>query len=136
MRSLALAILLGIAIPGTGWSQGEAGRLWGPRSSQLFAAKPPAGMMLVLADTIPRPIRPTYWKAGAIAGGVVVGLLGATFGGGMCAYADQRQNCTGATIGGLLMGGVVGASLGALLGGLFHKPEASRSPDDSIGMGW
>jgi hypothetical protein len=134
MRSLALAIFLGLTIPSTGWSQSEAGRLWGPRSSQLFGAKPPPGMMLVLGDTIPRPIRPTYWKEGAIVGGVVLGLLGAAFGGGMCAYADQRQNCTGATLGGVLVGSLTGVSLGALLGGQFHKPKASRSLSDSIGV--
>jgi hypothetical protein len=69
-------------------------------------------------------------------GGVVVGLLGATFAGGMCAYADQERNCTGATLGGLVMGGVVGVSLGALLGGILRRPDNSQGPNDSIDLDW
>jgi hypothetical protein len=129
MRSLGLVILLSIATPGTGWSQSEAGRLWGPRESPLFAAKPPQGIELALGDTVPRTIRRTYWQEGAIAGGVIVGLLGAAFIGGMCSYSETSQNCNGATIGGLVMGAAVGGSVGALLGGQFHKPKSTRNQD-------
>jgi hypothetical protein len=127
MRTLAFVVLLSVTNPGTGWSQAETTRPWGPRGSLLFAAKPPQGMRLVLGDTIPRPIQPTYWKEGAIAGGVVVGLLGAALGGGMCAYDETTRSCTVATLGAVLVGSATGVSLGALLGGQFHKPKVSQS---------
>jgi hypothetical protein len=133
MRSLVSALLLSIALPGTSWSQ-EAGPLrpWGPAASLLFApAKSRDRMMLMLADTTAGQIRPTYWKEGAIAGGVVVGLLGAAAGGGLCAYSETQRNCTGATLLGAIAGSLAGGTIGALIGGQFNKAEPSRAPVDS-----
>ena len=87
--------------------------------------------MSVPADTIPRRIRPTYWKEGAIAGGVALGLLGAVFGAGICAYSETERNCTGATLVGLFGGGLIGGTLGALIGGQFPKASPSDSTNSA-----
>ncbi len=87
--------------------------------------------MLLGVDTTSRQIRPTYWKEGAIAGGIVVGLLGAVAGGGLCAYSDQNRNCTGATLLGAVGGGLLGGTIGALIGGQFSRGDPSSSSSDS-----
>jgi hypothetical protein len=76
-------------------------------------------------------IRPTYWKEGAIVGGVVggigLGLLAARF----CAVAEETdENCTGATLVGGLLGAVILGVPGALIGG--SLPKGGRETHQGI----
>jgi hypothetical protein len=79
-------------------------------------------------DTIQRQIRPTYWKEGALVGGVVGGVGGAFLGHGLCEMSDEiGRNCTGS----LFLGGVLGAALlavpGTLIGGQFPKHQDTEA---------
>jgi hypothetical protein len=133
MRCLVFALLLSIALANPGWSQGGAQRAWGPAASVLFApVRPNHERMSILADTTPRRIRPTYWKEGAIVGGLTLGILGAVFGAGICAYSETEGNCTGATLLGLFGGVLTGGTLGALIGGQFPKASPSDSANSAV----
>jgi hypothetical protein len=68
---------------------------------------------------------PTHWVEGGIIGAAALGILGAALTGGLCAYSDTNRRCTGATIGGGVMGAGVGFVLGALIGGSFPKRKQS-----------
>jgi hypothetical protein len=127
---LLLALLLSTALPSTGWPQAGARQRWGPEASRLFVRTGPMpATMLLGVDTTSRQIRPTYWKEGGIAGGIVFGLLGAAAGGGLCAYSDQNRDCTGATLLGAVGGGLIGGTIGALIGGQFSKSSPSDTTD-------
>jgi hypothetical protein len=74
-------------------------------------------------DSIPREIRPTHWKEGALIGGLSLGLGLAFLADGLCRSSDSG-GCGGATTGGFVLGGVIGGLIGALVGGQFPKgPE-------------
>jgi hypothetical protein len=75
-----------------------------------------------------RQIKPTYWKEGGIIGAVAAGAFMTYFAGGFCAMADGNRSCTGAMIGGALIGSGVGFALGGLIGGAF--PKGPRSSAD------
>jgi hypothetical protein len=71
---------------------------------------------------VPPSIRPTYWKEGAVIGGILGGALGVLAGGGLCGQSEEpNKHCAGS----MILGGMVGALLlgipGALVGGLFPK---------------
>ena len=69
-------------------------------------------------------IRPTYWKEGALIGGLPLGLGLAGLAGALCRSSDSGGSCGGAAIGGFLLGGAIGGVIGALIGGQFPKaPE-------------
>lgn len=74
-------------------------------------------------DSVPREIRPTHWKEGALIGGVTVGLGVALLSHELCRSSDNGGDCGGATIGGFLVGAVLGGFVGALVGGQFPKAE-------------
>jgi hypothetical protein len=102
----------------------------GPAASVLFNAAQPIGSISWEAprDTVERQIRPTYWKEGALIGGIVGGVGGALLGHGLCEMSeDFDKNC----IGSVLLGGVLGAALlavpGALIGGQFPKHEDAEA---------
>jgi hypothetical protein len=71
----------------------------------------------------PNPsVRPTYWKEGALVGALLGGTVGALGGAAICGQADEPgKDCTGSTILGGVVGGVLLAIPGALVGGLFPK---------------
>jgi hypothetical protein len=98
----------------------------GPSPSVLFRyGQVGAGRSEVISapgDTLLREIRPTYWKEGALIGGLVGAVGGALIGNGLCDLSeDSSRHCTGS----LVVGGVLGAALlaipGALIGGQFRK---------------
>ena len=88
-----------------------------PRPSSLFV--PP----VVPTDSVPS--HETYWKTGALVGGIPSAIFGGALGLGLCGMDDSAgggSSCAGAAIGmGLLLGGI-GAITGALIGGQFEKP--------------
>ncbi|HEX7919084.1 MAG TPA: hypothetical protein VF454_06740 [Gemmatimonadales bacterium] len=88
-----------------------------PRPSSLFV--PPGAV----ADTT--QLAPTYWKEGALIGGIPMAILGAIAGHDLCEWSDGTGNddCILATVGTAALSGGVGAIVGALIGGQFHKKE-------------
>lgn len=106
-------------------------------ASLLYTAWPagpldPQGLVGERLDTVPRQLRPTYWKEGGIVGAAVAGIPSALFAGALCAYLEYpRTGCVGETLLGGVIGGGVGFLLGALVGGQFNKtprPLPTDSP--------
>lgn len=88
-----------------------------PRPSSLFVSPP------VATDSV--KLAPTYWKEGAIVGGVIAGALGAVAMTGLCEMDESASGCNVglAAIGGAAIGFLIGAIPGALIGGQIHKSE-------------
>jgi hypothetical protein len=79
------------------------------------------------ADSIERDIRPTYWKEGALVGGLIGLAGGALLGVVVCAQSDEVGNsCTGSAAAGALGGALILAIPGALIGGQMHKGEPAQ----------
>jgi hypothetical protein len=93
----------------------------GPLRLRAFTAEP--------ADTVARPIKPTYWKEGGVIGAVPMALFLGWLTHGLCQDPDGGGGeCTGALVGGALGGGLVGFLAGALIGGQFPKhPKSTRA---------
>lgn len=115
------------AVPGSAQTP-----LSGPAASVLFTAaqRGPLGSTGIEEprDTVRPRIRPTYWKDGAVIGGVLGALGGALLGHGLCETLDEAEkNCTGS----LFLGGILGAAIlaipGALIGGQFPKQEEAKA---------
>lgn len=112
--ALGVAFFLGspCAAQGTGRAYGLS-----PRLAEAVGASQP-----LAPSGVPASIHPTFWKEGALVGGILGGALGALAGSGLCGQSEEpNKNCTGSTI----LGGMVGALIlgipGALVGGLFPK---------------
>ena len=107
-------------------------RLPGPAPSSLFGYRPASAITPAPAtapDDSLRQLRPTYWKEGALVGGVLGLVGGALVGHRLCGLAEEStKHCTGS----LVVGGVVGAALlavpGALIGGQFSKKPTKPDP--------
>lgn len=105
-------------------------------SSQLYTLSPkgplvPGPIASEKTDTLPRQIKPTYWKEGGVIGALAAGSLLAYLGYGLCTSGDTNQDgCGKALAGGALVGGGMGFLLGALLGGQFSK-HLEKAPADS-----
>lgn len=131
-RLFCLLLLLLGAPPA--WASAQAaGPIPGPASSVVFTARPDSPLhpawSSVTPDTVRPGIRPTYWKEGAIAGGIAgavgVGLLATA----ACGMSEEfGKSCTGAALLGGLLGGGLGAIPGALIGGLFPKSPREAEP--------
>jgi hypothetical protein len=131
MRVAALLFLLLLLTP----RSAEAQELHASPSARLLmeaAAKGPL-QPLVLADTtdsIPRQVRPTHWKEGALIGGLALGAAVALLSAVVCsAGAEAETDCSGAPIAGFAIGVLPGAIAGALVGGQFPKPEEPADPE-------
>src|SRR4051794_37509486 len=79
----------------------------GPAASVLFNRLPRAALEPMpwetREDTVQAQIRQTYWKEGALVGGVVGAVGGALLGHGLCEDSEEFQkNCTGS----LFLGGL------------------------------
>jgi hypothetical protein len=88
---------------------------------------------IVLSDTtdsVPRRIRPSHWKEGALIGGLAVGAGLAFLVYGLCdAGSESETDCSGAPVAGFLVGAIMGSITGALIGGQFPKGEEPSDPD-------
>jgi hypothetical protein len=90
----------------------------------LLAGEPP--------DTAVRQIKPTYWKEGALVGGIVSGIFFAWLAHGLCTYDDgSNRNCGLQLVGGAVFGGGLGFGLGGLVGGQFPKGRPRVSSDSA-----
>ena len=118
---LQLALLLILLSPQDGVAQWTSPDIAGPTPSQLTIrpASPWTTSSLAL-DSVPRDIRPTHWKEGALIGGLSLGVGLAFLVDGLCRSSDSGD-CGGATTGGFLLGGVIGGVIGALIGGQIPK---------------
>src|SRR5215207_7782473 len=93
----------------------------GPQPSRVLRAAGQGPLQHYVArDTVPRDIRPTHWKEGAIIGGLTTGLAFGLLADGFC-QNSETGNCGRATVGGFLLGGALGGLIGALIGGQFTK---------------
>ena len=102
-----------------------------PVPSVLFSNATPGPLrtasLAAPADSVERDIRPTYWKEGALVGGLVGLAGGAVLGLVICAQSDEVGNsCTGSAVAGGLISALVLAIPGALIGGQMHKGEAAE----------
>ena len=105
-------------------------RIVGPTASVLLIPPKPLGSMSgeEARDTVQHQIRPTYWKEGALIGGVVGAIGGAFVGHGLCETSEEfEKNCTGSLFLGGLLGAVLLAGPGALIGGQFPKHQDSEA---------
>ncbi len=124
---VAVSVLLLVAHAGPAGAQGPRALQWPHAavpevrrpSSALFgpALQPALALGRAAADSVRIPA--THWKAGAVVGGTVLGLLGAAAFVGLCGYDSPCQHPAAAAVGGFALGAVVGFGLGALIGGQF-----------------
>jgi hypothetical protein len=129
VRQLLSTLAILFAVPAAVSAQ----HLAGPSPSVLFARQPQASLYPALAapDTIRTGIRPTYWKEGALIGGLVGGLGLGLFAAELCRFSEQPSNgCVGTTLLTALVGTVIVGIPGALIGGSFPKyPKNTRVID-------
>ncbi len=126
MRSTLRFLLLLILInPYNAGAQHPSSSIAGPVSSPLTIGLDPqwAVSPSLALDTVPRDIRPTHWKEGALIGGLALGVGLAFLVDGLCRSSDSG-NCGGATTGGFFAGALIGGLTGALIGGQFPKGPA------------
>jgi hypothetical protein len=133
MTPFRLLLLLTLAAPVTASAQTSRAGVAEPATSALRHPGVPKPLqpnwVSDPSDSLAR-IRATYWKEGAViggvAGGVGLGLLAA----GLCSQSETSdKNCTGATLLGALLGAVVGGVPGALIGGSFPKGPRKTEQD-------
>ena len=101
----------------------------GPVPSVVFSTPAPGPLriagLIVPADSVERDIRPTYWKEGALVGGLVGATAGALLGAALCRNSEGTgRDCAGRTVSGALISGLVLTIPGALIGGQMHKDGA------------
>jgi hypothetical protein len=79
------------------------------------------------ADSIDRNIRPTYWKEGALVGGLSGAAAGTVLGLVICRNSEELgKNCAGSAVAGGLIAALVLAIPGALIGGQISKGGAEE----------
>lgn len=66
-------------------------------------------------------IPPTYWREGALIGGLALGAVTALFAVELCGYDQVCHQPVLSAVVGFALGGVVGGGVGALIGGQFPK---------------
>jgi hypothetical protein len=99
----------------------EALRL-GLRQPLLNAAaiRPQFTRLAVMTDSTRIPA--THWKAGALIGGGLLGVLGAAAGVQLACYDGPCHNRLLGALLGFSLGGLTGFGIGALIGGQFPAP--------------
>jgi hypothetical protein len=116
-----------VALAAPGFGQARA--LLAPNPSPLLWDRGrPDPVTRLTSPQVARPaseIPATYWKEGAAAGAVLLGLGAGVLASGLCNEAEGEDgSCGGRTIAGVLLGGAIGFGLGALIGGQFRKTRA------------
>jgi hypothetical protein len=122
----SLLLLLG-SVGSFGVSSAQV-RLSGPAPSLLFDAGTSSALATPwVSDTNVPTSHPTYWKEGALIGGLLGVVGGALLGHEFCGVSDDpNASCTAWTIGGALGGALLLALPGALIGGSFDKSEPAK----------
>lgn len=114
-------------------AQGAATPLRGPAASAVLAARvvgPLHNRSLSSPDTARTGIGRTYWKEGALVGGLAGAVGGGLLGAVVCGQSDEvGKSCTGTTLLGALVGAGLGAIPGALIGGQFPKGPRGAEQD-------
>jgi hypothetical protein len=83
--------------------------------------------LIAPADSIDRDIRPTYWKEGALVGGLSGAAAGTVLGLVICRNSEELgKNCAGSAVAGGLISALVLAIPGALIGGQMQKDGAAE----------
>ena len=129
-----LLLFIGLAI----WASPAAGQTSRPApvASIVFSGSARGPLSVAWSseprDSVVRDIRPTYWKEGALVGGLLGAVGGALLGGGFCRMSDDvGKDCTASTVVGAVGGAVLLAIPGALIGGQVSKGGAGNdSPPD------
>ncbi len=122
-----LLLLLSLAI-GTAPAVAQAS-VPGPLPSSLWNRPAPGPLRSTLApaDSVPRNIPPTYWKEGALIGGLTGAVALAVLVTAFCEDSETADSCGGTTVGGALVGAVLLGVPGALIGGQFPKGRSADS---------
>ncbi|HWN20248.1 MAG TPA: hypothetical protein VNO19_15150 [Gemmatimonadales bacterium] len=112
----------------TAWSSPVAGQVAprGPAASVLFRDLPRGPLSVewpvTPRDSVVRDIKPTYWKEGALVGGLLGFVGGFLLGSAVC---ESGNACITAAI---LGGGLLLLIPGALVGGQFEKGGDENAP--------
>jgi hypothetical protein len=124
---MRIALLLLLSTLGS-TSLSAQGHLSGPVPSILFDDGLRGHSLAApwVSDTNVPTSHPTYWKEGALIGGLLGLVGGALLGHEFCGVSeDPNASCTAWTIGGALGGAVLLGFPGALIGGAFPKGTAA-----------
>jgi hypothetical protein len=119
-----------------------------PASAQTRISRPAASLLFATGQENRSPswqwaepdttkhIRATYWKEGALIGGVIGALSGAYLGYGLCQDSDSAHgSCFLSAVGGALGVALVLGVPGALIGGSFEKAPVDSVIADSMASG-
>ena len=123
----ALLVLVGLA-PASSALSGQSA-IPGPASSILTSTAPTlqAAVSPERGDSIKPDIRPTHWQEGALVGGLIGLVGGALLGAALCEHSEEsNRSCSGSTVGGGLIFGLVLGIPGALIGGQIPKEDAAE----------
>lgn len=122
LRATLLGLLVSLVCSASGSAQTS---LSGPATSVLFDTEHLDDAFTIALDPdTTKHIRPTYWKEGALIGGIVGAIPGALLGHDLCETDDNpNNNCFVSTLLGAFGGAILMGLPGALIGGAFPKHE-------------
>lgn len=121
IRSIVLAVVLLLVTVGSAQAQHRRPVFSSPQLTLPAQRNASAARSEAISLPPASAYAPTYWREGAIAGAIAVGISGVAIAGGLCGMGENSSGCTGQAVAGGIMGAAVGFGLGALIGGQFSK---------------